>query len=368
MRIDLVGGARPNFVKLAPLVWEIQKRQKQGLEIAFRLIHTHQHWEDNMSGQFFSQLGIPAPDLILDLESRGNDRLGPSIRSAYAQVLRESPPDLVLVVGDVTSTLAAAQAAKAQSIPLVHVEAGLRCRDLSMPEERNRRETDALADHFFTTSPQASQNLIREGKDPSRIHFVGNVMIDSLRKFQDQARKPTLWDAHDLRARSYYLLTIHRAANVDQRDILFSLIDPIVEAAGDLPLVFPVHPRTRKKIGGSMPGHPLIDSEPLPYLEFLYLMQNALGVITDSGGISEETTALGIPCISLREETERPETVFLGTNRLVGRDPNKIQEAMALCRSGEWRRAQVPPLWDGNSASRIISTIMRNGIASAFPS
>lgn len=358
MRIDLVGGARPNFVKLAPLVSEIQRRMGRGEELSYRLIHTHQHWDDNMSGQFFEQLQLPAPDLVLELESREPGQLGPSIRQAYSSVLQNSPPDLVLVVGDVTSTLAAAQAARAHDLPLAHVEAGLRCEDLSMPEEQNRRETDALSSLFFTTHPQASLNLIREGTDPSQIHFVGNVMIDSLLKFKEEARRPPQWTEHGLQPQGYLLLTIHRAANVDDKKRLNALLEPIWESAGDFPVLFPVHPRTRKMLGGRLPEYPLIPCPPLPYLEFLYLMQHSLGVITDSGGISEETTALGIPCISLRDETERPETVFIGTNRLVGSDRDRIQAAIRQCLAREWKKGQCPPLWDGRTAQRILSVIL----------
>ncbi len=359
MRIDLVGGARPNFVKLAPLVRSIQKEAQHRPRLSFRLIHTHQHWEPNMSGHFFEQLQIPRPDLVLELESRRPEDLGPSIRQAYAQVLGNDPPDLVLVVGDVTSTLAAAQAAKDHHLPLAHVEAGLRTTDLSMPEERNRRETDALADWFFTTHPLASENLIQEGKDPSRIFFVGNVMIDSLIQFKDRAKPPDLWTAKQ-QPPSYILLTIHRAANVDRRDDLMACLLPIIEAAGDTPIVFPIHPRTKKMLGDWMSPPSVICSDPLPYLEFLYLMQHALGVVTDSGGISEETTALGVPCITLREETERPETVSLGTNLLVGNEASKIRDAISQLKRGNWKKGSIPPKWDGQTAQRIIRILLEH--------
>lgn len=355
MLIDLIAGARPNFMKIAPIIRAIQNTNTS---IKYRLVHTGQHYDKSMSGSFFEQLGIPDPDINLGGGGGTQAEQTSKIMVAYEKLSIESPADLCLVVGDVTSTLACSITAKKLGVKVAHVEGGIRSGDMSMPEEVNRIVTDSISDLFFTTSRNANENLIKEGKLPEQIHFVGNTMIDTLLNHRSNFRKPAVWDEISLENESYIVITLHRPANVDQESTLKSLIESILESSRGIPIIFPVHPRTRKaldKLNLNAPNLYMID--PLGYLEFNYLVENSKAVITDSGGITEETTVLGIPCMTLRENTERPETITEGTNELLGLDPKAIAPNMKKLFEGKWKKGSIPELWDGHSAKRIIDII-----------
>lgn len=359
MRIDLIAGARPNFMKIAPIVHAIIKRQKQGDNIEYRLIHTGQHYDRNMSESFFEQLEIPQPDVNLGAGGGTQAEQTAKIMTGYESLLMESPSDLCLVVGDVTSTMACSIAAKKLHIDVAHVEAGIRSGDSTMPEEINRMVTDSITDYYFTTSGLANNNLKNEGAGEEQIYFVGNTMIDTLLKQRPNFIKPQLWDEADLREGNYIVMTLHRPANVDEEHKLKELIDAIVANSHAIPLVFPVHPRTRKifdRIG--LEAENLYLAEPLSYLEFNYLVEKSKAVITDSGGITEETTVMGVPCMTLRDNTERPETITIGTNELLGVDPKAVPPAMKKLFAGEWKKGGTPELWDGKAAERIIDHII----------
>jgi UDP-N-acetylglucosamine 2-epimerase (non-hydrolysing) len=356
--IDIIAGARPNFMKIAPIIEAMVKRKSEGCLLDFRLVHTGQHYDRNMSGAFFEQLGIPEPAVNFGVGGGTQAEQTAGIMIAYEKLLAEQPSQLCLVVGDVTSTMACAITAKKSCIPVAHVEAGIRSGDLTMPEEINRMATDALTDWFFTTSETANANLRRAGVSNDRIFFVGNTMIDTLLKQRDRFVRPACWDRIGLDGVKYLVLTLHRPANVDQEDKLAELIETIIGHSRGVPLVFPVHPRTAavmKRIGIQAPNLHLI--EPLPYLEFNYLVERACGVITDSGGITEETTVLGIPCLTLRDNTERPETVTIGTNELIGTNPLNIPPVLDRLFNGQWKRHQIPPLWDGKTGERIVEAL-----------
>ena len=353
--IDIIAGARPNFMKIAPILAELDRRKREGGSLEYRLIHTGQHYDKNMSGAFFEQLGIPEPDVNFGVGGGSQAEQTGAIMVAYEKLLMEKKSDLCLVVGDVTSTMACAITAKKMVVPVAHVEAGIRSGDISMPEEVNRLATDALTDFFFTTSEVANGNLERSGVEKERIFFVGNTMIDTLLKNRDRFSAPACWGNLGLEEGRYFVLTLHRPANVDHEEKLGELLRTIVDHSEGLPLVFPVHPRTAKileRIGVSAPNLHLV--EPLGYLEFNYLVSKAFGVVTDSGGITEETTVLGIPCMTLRDNTERPETVTMGTNELVGTDPANVPPAMRRLFAGEWKKGTIPPLWDGKTGERIV--------------
>lgn len=359
MKINLIAGARPNFMKIAPIIDAIKQRQKEGHNITYRLIHTGQHYDKKMSGDFFEQLGIPDPDVNLEAGGGTQAEQTAAIMVRYERELIENRPDLVVVVGDVTSTMACAIAAQKLSIKVAHVEGGIRSGDWTMPEEINRLVTDSISNYFFTTSNVANVNLLNSGVENSRIFFVGNTMIDTLLKNIPRLTKPELWSKLNLEEKRYIVMTLHRPANVDNLDQLKELINTIIISSKGLPLVFPVHPRTAKmleQIGVKAQNLHLI--EPLGYLEFNYLVKNAKAVITDSGGITEETTVLGIPCMTLRDNTERPETITEGTNELLGTNPKAIPAAFDRLLSGNWKKGGIPELWDGKTAERIVDHLL----------
>ncbi len=358
--IDLIAGARPNFMKVAPIIDAIRAAQERGSALRFRLIHTGQHYDRNMSGSFFEQLGIPEPDINLEVGSGTQAEQSGAIMARYETVLLERRSDLCLVVGDVTSTMACAIAAQKLGVKVAHVEAGIRSGDWSMPEEINRLVTDSISNYFFTTSEVANANLRRSGVGEERIFFVGNTMIDTLLKQRPRFQRPPVWEQAALKEREYVVLTLHRPANVDQEDTLRNLMQVILTSAQGRPIIFPVHPRTARtwsRLGITAPQLHL--TEPMSYLEFNYLVERAQAVITDSGGVTEETTVMGVPCLTLRDSTERPETVTLGTNELIGTDPARIPPALDRLFAGQWKTGCVPPLWDGRTGERIVAQLER---------
>lgn len=353
--VDIIAGARPNFMKIAPIIHEVNRRRGNGGLIDYRLIHTGQHYDRNMSGSFFEQLQIPDPDFNLGVGSGSQAEQTAAIMTGYEQILLQKKSDLCLVVGDVTSTMACAIAAKKMLIPVAHVEGGIRSGDISMPEEINRLVTDSITDLFFVTSKTAIENLRKEGKKDGQIHFVGNTMIDTLLSNMDKLQKPSIWDDENLEKGNYLVMTLHRPSNVDEGEKLKKMVSEIVTSADGLPVVFPVHPRTRKilqRLGISFDS--LYYTDPLSYLEFNYLVKYAKAVITDSGGITEETTVMGVPCMTLRDSTERPETCEVGTNELLGSDPSSIKPAMDKLFSGKWKEGNIPEMWDGKTAQRVV--------------
>lgn len=356
MLIDLIAGARPNFMKIAPIIHILDKGRFKDLK--YRLIHTGQHFDRNMSEVFFEQLGIPEPHI--NLEAGGGtqaEQIG-KIMVRYEELLTNSPSDLCVVVGDVNSTLACSITAKKMMIKVAHIEAGIRSGDLNMPEEINRIVTDSISDYFFTTSLNANDNLLKLGALRKNIFFVGNTMIDSLINNMNNFIKPNFWDRYNIKNNQYFVLTLHRPSNVDNEDNLITLLKTIVDNSKDFNIIFPVHPRTKRKLSNvNLNFKNLILTNPLSYLEFNYLVKNAKAVITDSGGISEETTFMNVPCITLRNSTERPETIEIGTNELVGTDPDKIKLAMLKIVSGNWKKGSVPKFWDGLTSERIVSHI-----------
>ena len=373
IHLDLIVGARPNFMKIAPIIKAIEKHNAERETIRFRLVHTGQHYDANMSGTFFQELGIPEPDVNLNVGSGSQAEQTSGIMLGYEKLLMVSKPDLCIVVGDVTSTMACAITAKKMLVPVAHVEGGIRSGDMTMPEEINRIVTDSITDYFFTTSETANENLKRNGVGEERIFFVGNTMIDTLLASRPRFIKPAIWDELHLKEKEYLVLTLHRPNNVDEEQNLMKLLDEIVNASEGLPLIFPVHPRTRKIIDSFNPStlQPFNPStfqpfnaslhltQPLGYLEFNYLVERSKAVITDSGGITEETTVMGVPCMTLRDSTERPETITMGTNELLGTNPDAIAPAMKKLLSGQWKKGSIPPLWDGHTSERIIDIISR---------
>ncbi|WP_294819453.1 UDP-N-acetylglucosamine 2-epimerase (non-hydrolyzing) [uncultured Flavobacterium sp.] len=359
MNISIIAGARPNFMKIAPIIHAVKEQQEAGRDISYRLVHTGQHYDQKMSDTFFEELNIPHPDSNLGCGGGTQAEQTAAIMVAYEKELIENPADLVLVVGDVTSTMACSIVAKKLGIRVAHVEAGIRSFDLSMPEEINRMVTDSITDYFFTTSTYANENLLRYGAKEESIFFVGNVMIDTLLKNRKRFSKPSFFDEMGLSAQKYMVMTLHRPANVDQGEKLKELIFEIVNNVQGLPVLFPIHPRTAKiftDLGIKADNLHIID--PLGYLEFNYLVENAKGVITDSGGITEETTVMGVPCFTLRDNTERPETISTGTNELVGTDPKNIKPALDRLFGNDIKKGGIPPLWDGNAAGRIVDNIL----------
>lgn len=357
----IVAGARPNFMKIAPIIHAFQKAKKTGIDVHFRLVHTGQHYDKKMSGDFFDQLNIPDPDANLGGGGGTQAEQTAAIMIAFEKELMENRPNLVIVVGDVTSTLACSIAAKKLQIDVAHVEGGIRSGDLSMPEEINRMVTDSITDHFFTTSEIANSNLRKAGVPEERIHFVGNTMIDTLMAQMPNFRKPEGEIFENLSTGNYFVMTMHRPANVDQEQSLKAMIDAILAGTGGLPIIFPVHPRTAKNLQGLGISAPNLHMcEPLGYLEFNFLVKNAKGVITDSGGITEETSVMNIPCITLRDNTERAETIHMGTNELVGTDPKKLKPYLEKIMKGEWKQYQGIPLWDGKTAERIVKILIES--------
>lgn len=357
--ITIIAGARPNFMKIAPIIHEIQRVNHLGFSLDFNLVHTGQHYDQKMSGSFFDELGIPEPDVNLEAGGGSQAEQTAQIMIGFEKYLMENHTDCVLVVGDVTSTMACAIVAQKSHVKVAHVEAGIRSNDWSMPEEINRLVTDAITNYFFTTSEVANQNLLDNGTKKDSIFFVGNTMIDTLLKNRERFVKPIIWDQLGLVEKNYIVMTLHRPANVDEESKLKDLLEQIIEHSHDLPLIFPVHPRTAKILENLGVIHPrLFLIEPLGYLEFNYLVERSKAVVTDSGGITEETTVMGIPCMTLRDNTERPETVTEGTNELIGTDPKNIEPAMRQLFSNNWKKGQIPVLWDGKTAERIISVLI----------
>ncbi|MES2697359.1 MAG: UDP-N-acetylglucosamine 2-epimerase (non-hydrolyzing) [Verrucomicrobiota bacterium] len=355
-RIDIIAGARPNFVKIAPIIDALRALKSSTISLKFRLIHTGQHYDREMSGNFFEELGIPTPDINLGVGSGTAAEQAGNIMIRYEKVLLEQKSDLCLVVGDVTSTMACAIAARKLGIPVAHVEAGIRSGDWSMPEEINRRVTDAITDFFFTTSEFADAHLRQGGVADDRIFFVGNTMIDTLLKQRSRFRQPAFWNEARLQPKKYFVLTLHRPANVDDSGKLRSFLERVSTDAKGLPVVFPVHPRTAKNLAGlGVTFDNLYVTGPLAYLEFNYLVEHSFAVITDSGGITEEATVLGVPCMTLRDSTERPETIKYGTNELVGTDPRALTKYLDVLFAGKWKKGAVPALWDGNASTRIVA-------------
>jgi UDP-N-acetylglucosamine 2-epimerase (non-hydrolysing) len=344
MLIDIIAGARPNFMKIAPIIAAIQSAHQQGNDIQYRLIHTGQHYDKNMSDSFFEQLNIPHPDLNLGAGGGTQAEQTAAIMVGYEKILLEKPSNLCLVVGDVTSTMACSIAAKKLNIKVAHVEGGIRSRDITMPEEINRMVTDSITDYFFTTSDVANQNLKAEGHSDKKIFFVGNTMIDTLLKNRPRFQQPAVWTDLGLKKGNYFVMTLHRPANVDQAEKLRHLIAEITNNVQGLPVVFPVHPRTAKIFKDlGIAADNLHTVEPLGYLEFNYLVENAKAVITDSGGITEETTVMSVPCLTLRDNTERPDNIAPALRKLF---------------AGEWKKGGIPPLWDGKTAERIVNHLL----------
>lgn len=354
MLICTVVGARPNFMKIAPILHALRRR-----ELPYFLVHTGQHYDANMSQVFFDELRMPKPDVYLGIGSDSHARQTARVMIAFEEIALERKPDLVIVAGDVNSTLACALVAAKLNIPVAHVEAGLRSFDREMPEEVNRILTDHLSDFLFTTEPSGNQHLHAEGIAAEKIHHVGNCMVDSLLAHLPAALTRTPWMAQGLTPHEYALLTLHRPSNVDDRATLTQMLTTIAGAVTPLPILFPVHPRTQTRLAewglAAPPALRLV--EPLPYLTFLGLMAKARVVLTDSGGVQEETTALGIPCITLRWNTERPITVTEGTNVLVGTEPQAIMENLQRILSGNTKSGVRPKLWDGAAAERVVDVI-----------
>ena len=406
MKITLIAGARPNFMKIAAIIKAIKSHNEgkptsssslKGREkIQYRLVHTGQHYDKNMSDTFFEELGIPAPDVNLGCGGGTQAEQTAAIMVAFEKELLAHPTDVVLVVGDVTSTMACSIVAKKLNTKVCHVEAGIRSWDLTMPEEINRMVTDCLADYMFTTSDVANRNLIRQGAElveslelsversskvesgeslpedkyafervPQKVWHVGNVMIDTLLANRARFRKPEVWDRLGLKEKQYIVMTMHRPANVDEENHLRAMMEQIITNVHGLPVIFPIHPRTAKILKELMsegmneltieerfPNLHIV--EPMGYLEFNYLVERAKAVVTDSGGITEETTVMGVPCITLRDNTERPETCTVGTNELIGTKPEAIKPALDKLFAGEWKKGAIPELWDGRAAERIV--------------
>ena len=392
MLITLIAGARPNFMKIAPLIKAIQAAEAAGKDIHYRLVHTGQHYDKNMSDTFFEELGIPMPNVNLGCGGGTQAEQTANIMMAFEKDLMANPTDLVLVVGDVTSTMACSIVAKKLNTKVCHVEAGIRSWDLSMPEEINRMVTDALADYMFTTSEIANKNLLLQGAElqasclspltsnlptlpeeqyafqrtPQKVWYVGNVMIDTLLANRARFRRPAVYDTLGLEEKQYVVMTMHRPANVDEQEHLKALMEQIITNVHGLPIIFPIHPRTAKlfyslwgdeqQLKTLFPNLHIV--EPMGYLEFNYLVERAKSVVTDSGGITEETTVMGVPCITLRDNTERPETCTVGTNMLIGTKPEAIKPALDKLFAGEWKQGAIPALWDGHTSERIVDILL----------
>ena len=390
MLVTLIAGARPNFMKIAPIIRAIKAAEAAGKDMHYRLVHTGQHYDKNMSDTFFEELGIPQPDMNLGCGGGTQAEQTAHIMVAFEQYLMANPCDLVLVVGDVTSTMACSIVAKKLNTKVCHVEAGIRSWDLTMPEEINRMVTDSLADYMFTTTDIADRNLLRQGavyaeewqpeqvvlghdRCPQRVWRVGNVMIDTLLKNMPRFTKPAVYDELGLQEGKYVVMTMHRPANVDEETHLRALMEQIITNVHGEPIVFPIHPRTAKIFYGLwgtatdsveenraalhkvFPNLYIVD--PMGYLEFNYLVQHSRAVVTDSGGITEETTVMGVPCITLRDNTERPETCTVGTNELIGTNPAAVKPALDKLYAGEWKKGAIPELWDGHAAERIVEIL-----------
>ena len=359
MKIINIVGARPNFMKIAP----IMRAYADHPEIEPLLIHTGQHYDKQMSDLFFKQLNIPAPDINLGVGSGSHAVQTAEIMKKFEPIVIEHKPDAVLVVGDVNSTIACGLVAVKLGVKLIHVEAGLRSGDRSMPEEINRVLTDSISDLLFVTEQSGIDNLLNEGVDEDKIHFVGNVMIDTLLANKEKADQSTILADLGLSQKKFAVITLHRPSNVDNEDNFYNIIVSLKTIQDDIPVIFPIHPRTRDKLSPrlnsvieALPNFHLI--EPLGYLDFLKLIANARLVLTDSGGLQEETTILHVPCLTLRENTERPVTVELGTNTIVGTDSSRILSAYKNVFAHDYSSASPPPLWDGKAADRIVNVVI----------
>lgn len=359
MTVTIVAGARPNFMKIAPIIHAIQKKYNEGKNIIFRLVHTGQHYDKNLSDRFFEELQIPQPHVNFEVKSGTQAEQTAAIMIAFEKDLEQYPTNLVLVVGDVTSTMACAIVAKKAGVEVAHVEAGIRSGDLSMPEEINRMVTDSITDWYFTTSTHANKHLKKSGISNDRIFYVGNTMIDTLLKNLNNLKQPQIWDNLNLKSKQYFVLTLHRPSNVDETILLQQLISLIGDLSEGLPIIFPVHPRTKKMLRNANLSHSNLHFiEPLGYLEFNFLVKNAYAVLTDSGGITEEATVMNVPCITFRDNTERPETCEIGTNELVGSNTKKIENAFRTLFEGKWKQGQTPELWDGKTSERIVNILL----------
>ncbi len=362
MKIINIVGARLNFIKIAPLMEAYRARP----EITPLLVHTGQHYDKEMSDLFFKQLGIPRPDINLGVGSSSHGRQTAEIMKRFEPVVLEEKPDLVLVVGDVNSTIACGLVAVKLGVRLAHVEAGLRSFDRTMPEEVNRVLTDAISDLLFCTEESGVRNLLNEGVREEKIFLVGNVMIDTLLKHRERAEESRVLEELGLAPRGYAVLTLHRPANVDEPEIFSGIVAALEEIQADLPVIFPVHPRTRSRVNGVLTPEKLAalpnlrPIEPVGYLDFLKLMAESRLVLTDSGGIQEETTILGVPCLTIRENTERPVTCEVGTNRLAGVKTETILAAYSELASGRRKAGNIPPLWDGRAADRIVELLRQH--------
>ncbi len=366
MKIFLIAGARPNFMKIAPIARALNKHKRilgKHEGISYKIIHTGQHYDRNMSDIFFQELGIQKPEYNLEAAGGTHAEQTAKIMTKFEKICENDRPDLVAVVGDVNSTLACSIVAKKMQIKVAHIEAGLRSFDMSMPEEINRMVTDAVSDLFFITEEDGINNLLNEGKPAEKLHFVGHVMIDNLfyqlKKLKNINADKFTTSKFKKTHTEFGVVTLHRPSNVDDSKKLQSIIGTISKISETLDLIFPVHPRTRKnmKTFDIKPGQNIELTPPLSYMEFLNLWKNAKVVITDSGGLQEETTALGIPCLTIRENTERPVTVTQGTNELVGTSPKKIIDSFEKIIHGNWKRGGTPKFWDGRAAERIVKII-----------
>ncbi len=359
MLIDIIAGARPNFIKISPIIDVLEKLTLQ--HISYRFIHTGQHYDENMSGSFIEQLGIPKPFVNFEVESGTHAQQTAKIMVCYEQLLIEKLSDICIVVGDVNSTMACAIVAKKMCVKVAHIEGGIRSGDLSMPEEINRIVTDSIADFFFVTTDSAVKNLKKTGVLGENIFLVGNTMIDTLHKNREKFYSPAIWGDKKLQEKKFIVLTLHRPSNVDNKGNLKLIVDQILQNVENLPVIFPVHPRTKKQIMKlRLPYENLYLIDPLTYLEFNFLVEKSKAVITDSGGVTEETSYLNIPCITLRNSTERPETITLGTNELIGNDPNSIKPALHKLFSNKWKNAKNIPFWDGKTSERIIKHLIED--------
>lgn len=359
MLVYVVAGARPNFMKVAPILKSLKLEKEKANLIDFKLIHTGQHYDYNMSGSFFDQLEIQNPDIYLNAGLGTQAEQTASVMVAFEVELTKARPSIVIVVGDVNSTMACTIAAKKLNIPVAHVEAGIRSNDLTMPEEINRLVTDSIADYFFTTTITACQNLKKSNVCEDNIFFVGNTMIDTLMQNINKLKEPLLLKNNNIKTKNYFILTLHRPSNVDDYAKLKLILDTVERNCDSLSVIFPVHPRTNKVLtdNGFLSSN-IILTEPLGYHEFIYLLKGAMGVITDSGGVTEECTFLGIPCITLRNTTERPETVDIGTNVLVGDNFDLLKDCIDKIVSNQWKAGGIPELWDGCTADRIVRVLL----------
>ena len=361
-KIINVVGARPNFMKIGPIQRAMNARSNEFDPV---LVHTGQHYDEKMSKLFFDDLQLPKPDVYLGVGSGTHAQQTAKIMIDFEKVCLEQKPDMVLVVGDVNSTVACSLVAAKLHIPVVHVEAGLRSFDRKMPEEINRLVTDALSDLLFVTEKSGIENLRNEGVDPQKVHFVGNVMIDSLAFFMEKARESKILEELNLQPREYALVTLHRPSNVDDPENFAKILTAFEEIQQHIQIVFPIHPRTRKNLetlglnGRIEKMKNLKLLPPIGYLDFANLTQNCRFVMTDSGGIQEETTYLGIPCMTLRENTERPVTIEVGTNELVGPNTEEILKYAHQILEGKWKKGAIPELWDGHAAERIVDVLAK---------